>query len=160
VPGNLERASRLASLVEGRYGAHSGDPNLLVNTEEFKRRTREVVVLTGRLDYEEHRYGTARAMFEKVVPADGRDPVAHHYLGRIALDTGGEAGLPVALRHLEDAITADGGYGPAYRELGLVHYRLGDAPAAITAFERYLELVPRADDAARVQQSLADLRRQ
>jgi hypothetical protein len=71
------------------------------------RRTRELVVATGRLEYEGKRFNTAKAMFEKAVRAYGIDPVSHYYLAKIALETGRDPGaVDRAIGHLNDATRA------------------------------------------------------
>ena len=112
--------------MKDKYASDVKDKRLVVNTEEFKRVTRSVVIATGRLDYEQQRFNTAKAMFEKAVRSWQDDPVPHYYLGKIALETGAGDGVERALAHLADSIKADASYAPAHRELGLAYYRKGD----------------------------------
>lgn len=158
-PANQERYTTLSGLARGKYGREIKEKPLVVNTEEFKRVTRAVVTAVGRFDYEQQRFATATAMFEKAVRAWQDDPEPHYYLGRIALETGAGAGVDRALAHLGDAIKADAGYAPAYRELGLAQYRKGDRPAAIASLERYLALAPEAEDQKQIESTIAELKR-
>lgn len=158
-PSNVSRFETLSGLAETRYAGDLAARTLTVNTEEFKRRTREIVVATGVLDYESKRFNTARAMFEKALPVSEGDPIPHYYLGKIALETGGAADVDGAVGHLVAATEEDPAFAPAQRELGLAYYRKRDTPRAVAAFRKYLELDPQAEDAARVQQMIAELQR-
>lgn len=156
-PTSRARMERLTELVAGAYAAQAAEGGRAVNSDEFRRRTRTAVIEAGVLDYEEKRFRTARAMFEKVLPLSAGDPVPHYYLGKILLETGGDVGEAVA--HLSRAVAADEGFAPARRELGLAHYRRGEGERAAAELERYLELQPDAEDAAAIRETIAELRR-
>ena len=158
-PNNVDRYETLSALVKDKYASDVKDKRLVVNTEEFKRVTRSVVIATGRLDYEQQRFNTAQAMFEKAVRSWQDDPVPHYYLGKIALETGAGDGVERALAHLADSIKADAAYAPAHRELGLAYYRKGDRPTAIGSLERYLALDPKAEDTKQIEATVAELKR-
>lgn len=158
-PNNVNRYETLTALVKDKYAGDVKDKRLVVNTEEFKRVTRSVVIATGRLDYEQQRFNTAQAMFEKAVRSWQDDPVPHYYLGKIALETGAADGVDRALKHLADAIKADAQYAPAYRELGLAQYRKGDRPGAIASLEKYLAFDPKPEDAKQIEATIAELKR-
>jgi predicted Zn-dependent protease len=157
-PTNVSRIERTTALATSKYQSQIASNRLIVNTPEYAQRTREIVVAVGRLDYEQKRYNTASAMFQKAVQANPRDPVPHHYLGKIALDSGGADGVGIAIDHLQRATAADPKYAPAYRELGLAYYRKGARPDAVGAFERYLALDPGAKDAAQIKKAIAELK--
>jgi beta-barrel assembly-enhancing protease len=155
-PSNVGRFETLSALAKDKYGRDVKEKRLVVNTEEFKRVTRSVVIAVGRLDYEQQRFHTAQAMFEKAARSWQDDPVPHYYLGKIALETGsGDR----ALEHLVNAVKADEHYAPAHRELGLAQYRKGDRPAAILSLERYLVLDPDAADVKEIAASILELKR-
>jgi len=158
-PNNVDRYETLTALVKEKYGRDVKDKRLVVNTEEFKRVTRSVVIATGRLDYEQQRFNTAQAMFEKAIRSWQDDPVPHYYLGKIALETGAGDGVDRALQHLGNAIKADAAYPPAHRELGLAQYRKGDRASAIVSLERYLALDPKAEDTKQIEATIAELKR-
>ena len=69
--GSLRDADRAR---EEQVRARRQEKRLVVNSEEFKRVTRWVVIATGRLDYEQQRFNTAQAMFEKAMRAWQDDP--------------------------------------------------------------------------------------
>lgn len=154
--GRIERSRELAA---SRYGDRLSSERLGVNTEEFKRRTRELVVLTGMLDYEGKRFNTAHAMFEKAAAVWDGDPVPPYYLGLIAMETGGPAEVGVAISHFNAAIAADSQFALAYRDLGTAYYREGDNQAAVGAYRHYLELAPEAEDADRIAATIVELER-
>ncbi|MEW6246538.1 MAG: tetratricopeptide repeat protein [Nitrospirota bacterium] len=157
-PTNKSRIAKLTGLVQSKYSQDLASRKLLVNTDEFNRRTRELVVNVGKLDYERKRFKTAAAMFEKALAAKDNDPVLHYYLGKIDLETGsGSEASKRAIGHFVAAIKADDAFADAYREMGLAYYKLGDRKTAAMAFEKYLSLNPGARDAERIRKALDDL---
>lgn len=156
-PSNQERYKTLSDLARTKYGKTVSTTKLAVNSEEFKRATRRVVIAVGVNDYEAKRFNTAKAMFEKAVRAFQDDPQPHYYLGKIALET--SADVDKAIAHLEAAIAADAQFAPPYRELGLAQYRKGDRAKAVASLERYLALDPEAKDAAQIRATIVEIRR-
>ncbi len=159
-PTNAARIQHTTQLVQTKYARDVAERQLTVNTQEFTRLTKDLVVATAKFDYDAKRFNTAAALFQKALRTDAKDPVPHHYLGKIALETGSDAGaVDRAIGHLNDAIQAKAEYAPAYRELGLAYYRKRDRTKAIESFERYLALDPKARDAAKIRASIAELKR-
>jgi predicted Zn-dependent protease len=156
-PSNQERFKTLTDLAKSKYGKTVESTKLAVNSEEFKRATRRVVIAVGVNDYEEKRFSSAKAMFEKAVRAFQDDPQPHYYLGKIALETTGDADAAIA--HLQASIAAEAEYAPPHRELGLAYYRKGDRARAIASLERYLALDPKAADANQIKATIAELKR-
>jgi len=156
-PSNQERFKTLTDLSKNKYGKVVASSKLAVNSEEFKRATRRVVVAVGVNDYDDKRYNTAKAMFEKAVRAFQDDPVPHYYLGKIALET--SADMDKAIAHLEAAIAADATYALPHRELGLAYYRKGDRAKAIAGLEKYLALDPKAADTDVIKTTIAEIKR-
>ncbi|HXF91293.1 MAG TPA: tetratricopeptide repeat protein [Nitrospiraceae bacterium] len=157
-PTNKSRIAKLTGLVQSKYSQELASRKLLVNTDEFNRRTRELVVNVGKLDYERKRFKTAAAMFEKALAAKDNDPVLHYYLGKIALETeSGPEASNRAIGHFVAAIKANEAFADAYREMGLAYFKLGDRKTAAMALEKYLSLSPGAKDADRIRRALADL---
>jgi len=156
-PSNQERFKTLSELARSKYGKVVENTKLAVNSEEFKRATRRVVIAVGVNDYEAKRYNTAKAMFDKAVRAYQGDPLPHYYLGKIALEM--SADTDKAIAHLEAAIAADAAYAPPYRELGLAHYRKGDRVKAVAGLEKYLALDPKAEDADQIKATIAEINR-
>lgn len=158
-PTNVTRIKRLTEFVNTRYSGLATKRTPVVNTPEFKRRTREIVVVTGILDYKMKRFNTAAVMFEKAVKTNSKDQISHYYLGKIVLETSSSAdAVDRAIGHLISSTKADPRYAPAYREMGSAYYRKGNNAKAIAAFERYLFLDPSAEDAARIKSSIKDLK--
>ncbi len=62
-----------------------------------------------------------------------------------------------ALALLNKARAARPGYAPTYRVLGKVHVKLGEKSAARAAYQRYLRLAPKAQDADQIRKELAAL---
>jgi predicted Zn-dependent protease len=158
-PTNVSRIERTTGLLTSKYSDRLAGDRVIVNTTQYRQRTREIVVAVGQLDYERSRFKTATAMFQKAIQTGVSDPVPHYYLGKIAVETGGVDGLDRGITSLGNATKVDTRYAPAYRELGLAYYRKGNRREAISALERYLVLDPHATDAARIRASIAEIKR-
>ena len=159
-PTNTARIGRTTQLVNDKYGKQLAAGDLVVDTDQFRQRTRGIVAALGVLDYGNKKFSTARAMFEKAVRADPTDAQSHYYLGKIALETGASAdAVDRAIAHLGAATQANSSYAPAYRELGLAYTRKGDNANAVSAFTRYVTLAPNAEDTAQVKNAIRQLQR-
>jgi beta-barrel assembly-enhancing protease len=157
-PTNKARIEKLTGLVQSKYSQDLETRKLITNTAEFKQRTRELVVEVGRLDYERKKFKTATAMFEKALLANNKDHLSHYYMGKIASETGGSAGLQQAVTHLTTAVQLNENFADAYRELGLAYYKQRNKPKAIEAFERYLSLNGGAKDAEPIKRYVIELK--
>jgi beta-barrel assembly-enhancing protease len=157
-PTNKARIEKLTSLVQSKYAGDLETRKLITNTAEFKQRTRDLVVEVGRLDYERKKFKTAAAMFEKALLANNKDHLSHYYMGKIASETGGSAGLQQAVTHLTTAVQLNENFADAYRELGLAYYKQRNKPKAIEAFERYLSLNGGAKDAEPIKRYVNELK--
>jgi regulator of sirC expression with transglutaminase-like and TPR domain len=60
-----------------------------------------------------------------------------------------------ALASYKRVLQVNPGYSAAWRNMGLVYEKLGDRPAARAAFQKYLQLVPEAPDAAGIRARLS-----
>ena len=155
-PTNQSRIEKLTGLVQSKYAQDLAARKLLINTAEFKQRTREVVMNVGQLDFERKRFKAASAMFEKALLVNADDPIPHYWIGRIALETGS---TDQAISHLTTALSGEKKPVDAYRELGLAYYKKRDNAKAVEAFEQYLKAAPSANDADRIKKSIEDLKR-
>lgn len=159
-PTNKARIENLNGLIKSNYSQDVADRKLLVNTGEFKKRTRELVVAAAQSDYEAKRFHTAAAMFERALQVKSNDPVSHYYLGKIDLETGGAAGTDRAIAHFNAALKVNDNYIEPYRDLGLAYYKKKDSAKAIAAFERYLAMSPGAKDAGPIKNYIDELKHQ
>ena len=66
--------------------------------------------------------------------------------------------LPGALACAEDMLLIAPDAAPLWRETALMHQRLDQVAAAVRCFERFLQLVPKGDVAARVRSAMDELR--
>jgi predicted Zn-dependent protease len=156
-PSNVQRFEYLTHEYETKYMAQIAEGNLIVNTEEHKRRTRPIVIEVGKLDYGEKRFMTSEKMMEKALRAYDKDPVPHYWIAKVAMDAEGKPDK--AVEHLEKAIELDRNYSEAYRELGTAYYMAGFRSKAIAAYQRYLKLEPKARDRSEIEASIEELGR-
>jgi hypothetical protein len=88
-------------------------------------------------------------------PSEPRpDPAAAYRTGLQQYARGDNAG---ALATLRASASANPGYAPTWRGLGLVHEKLGNKPLAKLAFKRYLQLAPDAVDAEQIRDRMERL---
>jgi tetratricopeptide (TPR) repeat protein len=80
-------------------------------------------------------------------PVEKADPATLYRSGINAYVVGD---MRTALTHFKRAIAVNPSFAMAWRGVGMVHERLGDARSATTAFQRYLQLAPNASDAAAI----------
>jgi tetratricopeptide (TPR) repeat protein len=66
--------------------------------------------------------------------------------------------VDAAIDRFQDATTAKPGYAVPFRYLGEAQEKKGLKKEAIKSYARYLDLVPRADDAEKVRKKIAKLR--
>ena len=98
-------------------------------------------------------------MFEKALKVRDDDAVAHYYLGKIALDSGGPGDVDRAITHLNRATAINARLVDPYRELGMAYCRKQDNARAVPAFEQYRKLMPTAKDADQVKKIVEELKR-
>jgi predicted Zn-dependent protease len=78
-PRNEERMARADAWAEAN-AARFASANPVVNTSEFQQATHGIVVAMGKLDYENGRFESARAMFAKAAADGVDDPEPARYL--------------------------------------------------------------------------------
>ena len=98
--------------------------------------------------------GTAAAARRASATADKRTDAALEREGGTAILRGQ---FPRARQLYRQATYADPGHAGAWRGLGLASERMGLAPEAANAYQRYLRLAPSASGAAQVRERLARL---
>ncbi len=79
-------------------------------------------------------------------------------LYREGLDLSVQGKAADAKRKFKDAIAVDRKHAPSYRGLGLAYQSLGRKSEAIDAFQKYLRLNPKANDAGAIRARLARLK--
>jgi len=78
-PRNEERMARADAWAKANAARFEASQSI-VNTQEFQRATHEVVVAMGKLDYDNKRFESARAMFTKAAADGVDDPEPGRYL--------------------------------------------------------------------------------
>ena len=110
-------------------------------------------------DYHRKEYNSAAKYFSQSLQKDPNDAVAHLYMGKIILDTGGPQSADRALEAYKTAARLEPKYADPYREMGLLFYRVDDPGAAVEAFETYLQMKPNAPEAREIRAYIAKLTR-
>lgn len=117
---------------------------------EAQQHQHPAAVASARVAFEERRYDQAEAAFAAIARTNANDPTANHYLARLALRRGDDAG---AARLLERAVKAEPAVAEHQRWLGRAYAqaalhasllrRASLAGRIRGAFERAVELDPR-----------------
>lgn len=157
-PTNQARIAHLSELIGTQYADVAQRPNLVINSDDYKQRTRALVVLAAQHNYKAKRFNTAAALFNRALESKGDDPTSHYFLGKIAMETGGAAGADKAIGHFNTALKVNSRFVEPYRELGLAYYLKKDSANALRAFERYLALNPSAADAGPIRGYIDELK--
>jgi predicted Zn-dependent protease len=157
-PTNQARIAHLNELIGTQYADVAQRPNLVVNSDDYKQRTRALVVLAAQHNYKAKRFNTAAALFNRALESKGDDPTSHYFLGKIAMESGGAAGADKAIGHFNAALKVNSRFVEPYRELGLAYYLKKDSANALRAFERYLALNPSAADAGPIRGYIDELK--
>jgi predicted Zn-dependent protease len=110
-------------------------------------------------DYHRKEYKNAAKYFSQSLEKDPNDAVAHLYMGKIILDTGGPEAADRALEAYKTAARLEPKYAEPYREIGLLYYRVENHQAAVRAFETYLQMEPDAPEGQQIRTYIAKVRR-
>jgi predicted Zn-dependent protease len=119
--------------------------------ESYQDRYRQrLLALRGTLFQDELRlrqYGRTLKLFEMLHAEGQTDSQLSFYTGEVYRLRNGSGDLAKAMIAYEQAVAAGSEPPETHRGIGIVQMRLGDRVAADTAFKRYLQLRPTADDA-------------
>lgn len=135
-------------------------PPRTVESAKYQKATLDLARDNAVLDFKVKRYELAQRGFDRVRRFRPRDPVAHHYTGRIILATEeGPGALERGLEEMKKAVDSDPGYADAYRDIGIVYREMGRTADARANLEAYLAKAPAdAPDRKDVQKALASLK--
>ena len=98
----------------------------------------------------------AMSYFEKVLAASPDDPAVYYNVAELYF---GQREAGQAIEYYKRALEVDPGYFSAHKQMGFAYINAGDIPAAIAAFEKFVELAPEDNpDLPRVKDVLAALK--
>ena len=159
-----ERIADMKEILSTRYSGVGGDDRTK-DTRDFQMRMRVLVRDDAAENLRAGRLGSAEAEIGRVLDLTPNDPVAHYLTGQIAEKRAADAPdraatdrqLDKALEAFEQATRLDPRYADPYRAIGIIRYKGGEKDEALTAFRRYLELKPDAQDAQQVRDYILEL---
>ncbi len=159
-----ERIADMKEILSTRYSGVGGDDRTK-DTRDFQMRMRVLVRDDAAENLRAGRLGSAEAEIGRVLDLTPNDPVAHYLTGQIAEKRAADAPdraatdrqLDKALEAFEQATRLDPRYADPYRAIGIIRYKAGEKDEALTAFRRYLELKPDAQDAQQVRDYILEL---
>jgi tetratricopeptide (TPR) repeat protein len=116
-----------------------------------------VLLTDKKVDEANQKLGLAEVQFREAIKLNSPGPSAHYYLGMTLVKT---RKYPEAQSELELAIKNGGeNIALAHRYLGGLYQAAHKNKEAADELEKYLKLDPKAKDAERIKQSIADLRK-
>lgn len=124
------------------------------NADVFLRRTASVLLANARVELAAGRYRAAWDQVKRFLALHPDDVRGHVLLGEVARRDATAGSDDAAAASYRRALELDPSAADAWRGLGLVLQRKGDAAEAKSAFTRYLELAPDAPDRAHVEAAL------
>ena len=143
-----DRLDNLGKAIKKAERKKDYTPGEVPSTDAYYRAVAPAILRTGMQDLSERYFDRARMAFDKYRTARPADARGHFLLGeahRLQAPDGPD--FEPRITAYKAAITADPGYARAYKELGLAHRQAGDAAAARTALQGYLERDANALDA-------------
>lgn len=153
-PEPLERAQELRRYVDQRYGPPvdraAAEADYLAGLSGHYE-----VLMEDQLDT--NRFGRTEFLLDRHA-AMGLDPaLIDYYRGEMHRQRGGDGAAEAATQAYLRSTTHEPPYAPSFRNLGYLALKAGDLGSARSYFERYLALVPEADDREMIEFYLEDL---
>ena len=134
---------------EDRKGARHADA--------FLDKTRRLLLENAQLDLKAGRFAPAERTAKKYLVSRPKSSPAHQLLGEIYRQRDGEGDMERAKAQYTQAIALDPSTPAPHKGLGLVHYRLGNKPAAKKSLQAYLTSAPSAPDRGYVEETIRQI---
>jgi predicted Zn-dependent protease len=157
-PRLQERIESYQGLLNGPVQNIKDQPGRKVGAEEYLAVIRPVILDNAILDLQAGRFLPARKGLEKFIALEPGNARPHYYLGESYRRENDAKEREKAIPDYEKAIAMNPSYADPYRGLGTLYYQIGKKPEARRAFERYLELAPKAGDRAYIEGYLNELK--
>ncbi len=135
VYGNLGNAYRDAGDPEKARAAYQKLLDVEPDNTMANYNIGELLIGTGEID-------EAIGYFETVVAAAPDDPAVYYNVAELYFS---ERQMEQAIQYYLRALEVDPNFLSAYAQLGFANVNVGDIPAAIAAFEKYVEIAPEDD---------------
>jgi predicted Zn-dependent protease len=148
-PAPLERSRVLADATVGRGGE--------LGTAAYAARLAPLRASLLDDELKRGQWGETLVLMQRLLARDGELPELLYYRGEARRQRGQDGDAELALADLEAATSAPAGAPPqAHRALGYLHLQQQRADAARSSFERYLQRLPDAPDAALIRSYITE----
>ena len=144
---------RVDSLTELSKGAGNGE----IGHAPYVMAIREVRLFTLREDLDAYRYKQLILVLSDPERRREYPPEASYYLGEAYRLRNQEGDAERSEREYTLSVELAPAFAPAYRALGLMHYKRQNKSLAAPLFRRYLELAPSAPDREYIEAYLKDI---
>ncbi len=141
-PRLQDRKDSYARLLESRYSETKGDKD----TERFMEKILPLLLDNALLDLSMGRFSFAEEAIIKFLRHRPHSAKGHYSLGELFRQRGEDGDREKAEREYQLAIQYDPSHPDPYKRLGLFYYKQGKKEKAKPQFEKYLSLVPDAND--------------
>lgn len=128
-----------------------------VGYESYLLAIRNVRIFTLQEDLEAYRYKQLILVLSDPERRREYPPEASYYLGEAYRLRNNDGDMDLAKREYTLSLELAPSFAPAFRALGLLHYKRGEKSSAAPLFKRYLELDPAAPDREYIQAYLKDI---
>lgn len=128
-----------------------------VGHESYLLAIRNVRIFTLQEDLEAYRYKQLILVLSDPERRREYPPEAGYYLGEAYRLRNNDGDMDLAKREYTLSLELAPSFAPAFRALGLLHYKRGEKSSAAPLFKRYLELDPAAPDREYIQAYLKDI---
>ena len=151
-----ERIANYEGLVSTVYSGTQGK----IIADQFSNRIRPLILENTRLNIAMGRFPAAEQDLQGAIVRYGESADFRFTLGEVYAQRAEPSDLDKAQKEYQLALASNPNYAPAYKALALIHYKQGNGDLARTAFERYLQSSPSAEERAYIEGYLGSLARE
>ncbi|MFH1199349.1 MAG: M48 family metalloprotease [Candidatus Omnitrophota bacterium] len=144
-PTNQKRLKVLKQLCSENESALE-DGNRITGAREYQMMVKGLLLDTAGLDIKVGRFHAAQRLTNKYLLSSPQDARAYYYLGEVFSNRKDKGDEALAIANYKKAIELDESFPLAHRELGLIYYKNNSYKEAFKEFNRYLSILPDAED--------------
>jgi len=144
-PTNQARIKYLKKLCK-LYEAEANDKSRLVGEEVYSKNTWDLLLDNANLDIRASRFNSANRAIEKYSKLSPQNAKAYYYLGEIFSNSNEKDDQTKAIENYKKSIELNKDFPFSHRDLGIIYYKNKLSDEARSEFEKYLTLVPDAED--------------
>jgi len=157
-PSNKARIKTLKKLCK-LHDSEFNDKSRITGEDSYNKHTVDLLLNNAAMDIKASRFNSAKRAVDRYLQLCPQDAKAYYCLGEIFCNRNEKDDQAKAIEHYKKSIDLDNDFPFAHRDLGLIYYKTKLSNEAKTEFEKYLALVPNAEDKKYITIYLDELRR-